>query len=67
MQCIESILQQISSITKFKRKFLLILLTTLTYLPERINFRKLKRYHALNEIFFFDGFATYLILLRSIF
>jgi len=38
-----------SSVAKPQRKFMFILLTTLTYLPGRVNFRNLGRYSALNE------------------
>ena len=49
MYLIEPILQQMSSVAKPQRKFMFILLTTLTYLPGRVNFRNLGRYSALNE------------------
>ena len=44
MQLIETILQQMSSVAKLQRKFMSILLTALTYLPGRANFRNLGRY-----------------------
>jgi len=49
MHLIEPILQQMSSVAKPQRKFMFILLTTLTYLPGRVNFRNLSRYSPLNE------------------
>ena len=49
MQLIETILQQMSSVAKPQRKFMSILLTALTYLPGRVNFRNLGRYTHLNE------------------
>jgi hypothetical protein len=38
-----------SSVAKPQRKFMSILLTALTYLPGRVNFRNLSRYTSLNE------------------
>ncbi len=49
MNLIEPIFQQMSSVAKPQRKFMLILLTILTYLPGRVNFRNLGRYSPLNE------------------
>ncbi|UOA10065.1 hypothetical protein [Methylobacter sp. S3L5C] len=49
MNLIEPIFQQISSVEKPQRKFIFILLTALTYLPRRMNFRNLGRYSPLNE------------------
>ncbi|UOA08566.1 hypothetical protein [Methylobacter sp. S3L5C] len=49
MHLTELILQQMSSVEKPQRKFMSILLTTLTYLPGRMNFRNLGRYSSLNE------------------
>ena len=49
MLLIEPILQQMSSVAKPQSKFMLILLTALTYLPGRVNFRNLGRYTSLNE------------------
>ena len=49
MHLIEPILQQMSSMAKPQRKFMFILLTALTYLPGRVNFRNLGRYTSLNE------------------
>jgi len=49
MHLIEPILQQMSSVAKPQRKFMFILLTALTYLPGRVNFRNLGRYTSLNE------------------
>ena len=49
MQLIETILQQMSSVAKPQGKFMSILLTALTYLPGRVNFRNLGRYTHLNE------------------
>ncbi|MDP2100483.1 MAG: transposase, partial [Methylobacter sp.] len=49
MHLIEPILQQMSSMAKPQRKFMFILLTAMTYLPGRVNFRNLGRYTSLNE------------------
>ena len=49
MHLIEPILHQMSSVAKPQRKFMFILLTALTYLPGRLNFRNLGRYTHLNE------------------
>ena len=49
MHLIEPILQQMSSMAKPQRKFMFILLTALTYLPGRVNFRNLGRYTPLSE------------------
>jgi len=49
MHLIEPILQQMSSVAKPQSKFMLILLTALTYMPGRVNFRSLGRYTSLNE------------------
>jgi Transposase DDE domain len=49
MHLIETILNQMSSVAKPQRKFMSILLTALTYLPGRVNFRNLGRYTQLNE------------------
>ena len=49
MHLIEPILHQMSSVAKPQRKFMFILLTALTYLPGRVNFRNLGRYTPLNE------------------
>jgi hypothetical protein len=49
MHLIELILQQMSSVAKPQRKFMFILLTALTYLPGRVNFRNLGRYTPLSE------------------
>jgi len=49
MSPIETILSQMSSVAKPQRKFMLVLLNTLIYLPSRVNFRNLGRYTGLNE------------------
>ena len=49
MFLVETILQQMSSVLKPQRTFLIILLTTLGYLPGKANFRKLSRYRDLHE------------------
>ncbi len=49
MHLIETILSQMSSVTQPQRKFMLILLNALMYLPSRFNFRNLGRYTDLNE------------------
>ena len=56
MSLIEPIPQQMSSVAKPQRKFMFILLTALTYLPGRVNFRNLGRYTHLNEKTFSRGF-----------
>jgi hypothetical protein len=49
MHLIEPILQQMSSVAKPQRKFMFTLLTALTYLPGRVNFRNFGRYTPLSE------------------
>lgn len=49
MQLIETILIQMSSVTTPQRKFMLILLNALMYLPSRFNCRNLGRYTDLHE------------------
>lgn len=49
MFLVETILQQMSSVLKPQRTFLIILLTTLMYLPGKANFRNLSRYSDLHE------------------
>lgn len=49
MPLVEIILQQMSKISKPQRKFLIIVLTTLMYLPGKANFRNLSRYSDLHE------------------
>lgn len=49
MQLIETILSQMSSVTTPQRKFMLLLLNALMYLPSRFNFRNLGRYTDLHE------------------
>ena len=49
MHLIDPILNQMSGVAKPQRKFMSILLTALTYLPGRVNFRNLDRYTSLNE------------------
>jgi hypothetical protein len=49
MHIIEPTLQQMSSVAKPQRKFIFILLTALTYLPGRVNFRNLGHYTPLSE------------------
>ena len=73
MHLIEPILHQMSSVAKPQRKFMLILLTALTYLPGRVNFRNLGRYTHLNEKTFsrwfrrpFDFVAFNLLCLNTL-
>ena len=73
MHLIEPILHQMSSVAKPQRKFMLILLTALTYLPGRVNFRNLGRYTHLNEKTFsrwfrrpFDFVAFNLLCLNAL-
>lgn len=49
MFLVETILQQMSSVLKPQPTFLIILLTTLMYLPGKANFRNLSRYSDLHE------------------
>lgn len=73
MYLLETILSQMSSVAKPQRKFLLILLNALMYLPSRFNFRNLARYSDCHEKTFsrwfsrpFD-FATFnLLMLKNI-
>ena len=44
MTLVETILTQMSSITKPQRAFLIMVFTTLMYLPGKVNFRNLSRY-----------------------
>jgi hypothetical protein len=49
MFLLNSILQKMSNVKKPQRTFLIILLTTLMYLPSKANFRNLSRYSDLHE------------------
>jgi len=73
MSPIETILSQMSSVAKPQRKFMLVLLNTLMYLPSRVNFRNLGRYTGLNEKTFsrwflrgFDFPAFNLLMLKDV-
>ena len=44
MSLVETVLEQMSSITKPQRTFLIMVFTTLMYLPGKVNFRNLSRY-----------------------
>src|SRR5450759_2044169 len=73
MHLIEPILHQMSSVAKTQRKFMFILLTALTYLPGRVNFRNPGRYTHLNEKTFsrwfrrpFDFVAFNLLCLNAL-
>lgn len=73
MPLVETILKQMSSVTKPQRKFMLTLLTALTYLPNRFNFRNLGRYTELHEKTFsrwfsrrFDFLAFNLLALQGV-
>ena len=56
MSILDNVLQKMSSINKPQRTFLVILLTTLMYLPGKANFRNISRYSDLNEKTFSRGF-----------
>ena len=73
MPLVETILKQMSSVTKPQLKFMLTLLTALTYLPSRFNFRNLGRYIELHEKTFsrwfsrrFDFLAFNLLALQCV-
>jgi hypothetical protein len=56
MSIVETVLRQMSSVLKPQRTFLVILLTTLMYLPGKANFRHLSRYSYLHEKTYSRGF-----------
>ncbi|MBK8753284.1 MAG: hypothetical protein IPL99_17345 [Candidatus Competibacteraceae bacterium] len=56
MSIVETVLRQMSSVLKPQRTFLVILLTTLIYLPGKANFRNLSRYSHLHEKTYSRGF-----------
>ena len=49
MSLIDTVLQQMSTVLKPQRTFLIVVLTTLMYLPGKANFRNLSRYSELHE------------------
>lgn len=56
MSIVKAILQKMSSVKKPQRTFLIILLTTLIYIPGKANFRNLSRYSDLHEKTYARGF-----------
>ena len=56
MSIVKVILQKMSSVKKPQRTFLIILLTTLMYIPGKANFRNLSRYSDLHEKTYARGF-----------
>ena len=44
MPLIDTVLQKMSNVLKPQRMFLIVVLTTLMYLPGKANFRNLSRY-----------------------
>ena len=49
MPLIDTVLQKMSTVLKPQRRFLVVILTTLMYLPGKANFRNLSRYSELHE------------------
>jgi hypothetical protein len=56
MSIIDTVLQQMSTVLKPQRTFLIVVLTTLMYLPGKANFRNLSRYSELHEKTYSRGF-----------
>lgn len=56
MSIIDTVLQQMSTVLKPQRTFLIVVLTTLMYLPRKANFRNLSRYSELHEKTYSRGF-----------
>ena len=56
MSLIDTVLQQMSTVLKPQRTFLIVVLTTLMYLPGKANFRNLSRYSELHEKTYSRGF-----------
>lgn len=56
MPLIDTILQKMSTVLKPQRTFLVVILTTLMYLPGKANFRTLSRYSELHEKTYSRGF-----------
>jgi hypothetical protein len=57
MSIVKAVLQKMSSVKKPQRTFLIILLTTLMYIPGKANFRNLSRYSDLHEKTYARGFC----------
>lgn len=57
MSIVKAVLQKMSSVKKPQRTFLVILLTTLMYIPGKANFRNLSRYSNLHEKTYARGFC----------
>jgi len=56
MPLIDTVLQKMSTVLKPQRTFLVVILTTLMYLPGKANFRNLGRYSELHEKTYSRGF-----------
>ena len=56
MPIIDTVLQKMSTVLKPQCTFLIVVLTTLMYLPGKANFRNLSRYSALHEKTYSRGF-----------
>ena len=56
MPLIDTVLQKMSTVLKPQRTFLVVILTTLMYLPGKANFRTLSRYSELHEKTYSRGF-----------
>ena len=56
MLLIDAVLQKMSTVLKPQRTFLIVVLTTLRYLPGKANFRNLSRYSDLHEKTYSRGF-----------
>jgi len=52
----DTVLQKMSTVLKPQRTFLMVILTTLMYLPGKANFRNLGRYSELHEKTYSRGF-----------
>jgi hypothetical protein len=59
MSIVKAILQKMSSVKKPQQTFLIILLTTLMYIPGKANFRNLSRYSDLHEKTYARGFCRH--------
>lgn len=56
MSLIDTVLKKMSTVLKPQRTFLVVILTTLMYLPGKANFRNLSRYSELHEKTYSRGF-----------
>ncbi|CDH43094.1 MAG: transposase [Candidatus Competibacteraceae bacterium] len=56
MLLIDTVLKKMSTVLKPQRTFLIVVLTTLMYLPGKANFRNLSRYSGLHEKTYSRGF-----------